>query len=460
MLQHRQIQAVITYDLDRLSRKLAHQLLVSEECAQSGIALHVVTLPAGEKSPEATLFAHIRGVIAEYEREKILERTERGRRGRAKEGFVPGGVVPLGYDYVRLGTKGAYYVINQEEATLVQRIFQMYVYSGLSMNAIARQLTSERIPTQRDRRARGPVRKLGAGTWHPSSLFALLTNQTYTGVQYYGKTGNSYSLNNPDKKTRHRLKEKETWLAIAVPPLIDQDLFDAAQIRMQHNARMSRRNRKHEYLLCNARLRCGQCGSAMSGHRKASGAYRYYRCSRAPYHNATRCRKIISASTLEAAVWQAVEEALQHPEMIASEVQRRVEHADMEQDTMTRERDCFTRQLAQCDKELKKWEAAYVGDVITLDDFKTKKAEVMVRRVSLEREIARVDAQQQLLDRVELETASLVEYCQRVRNTLRQFSTEEKRLALEALNISVVWHPENPLEIRGSIPIDIASNTC
>src|SRR5262245_3156529 len=136
-----------------------------------------------------------------------------------------------------------------------------------------------------------------------------------------------------------------------------------------------------------------------------------------------------------------------------------IEHADMGQDIMTREQDCFTRQLAQCYKELKKWEAAYVGDVIALDDFKAKKAEVMARRVSLERAIARVDTQQYLLERMELETASRVEHCQRVRNTLRQFSTEEKRLALAALNISVVWHPEKPLEICGSIPIDIASNT-
>jgi site-specific DNA recombinase len=80
------------------------------------------------------------GVLAEYERAKLLERTMRGLRGRAKEGFVPSGNVPLGYEYVRLETKGAHYVINQEEAALVQRIFQMYVQDGLSMTAIVQQL--------------------------------------------------------------------------------------------------------------------------------------------------------------------------------------------------------------------------------------------------------------------------------------------------------------------------------
>jgi site-specific DNA recombinase len=165
MVQHCQIQAAITYDLDRLSRKLAHQLLMADEFEQAGIALHVVSMPTAEKTPEAQLLSKVRGIIAEYERAKILERTMRGLRGRAKEGFVPSGNVPLGYEYVRLETKGAHYIIKQEEATLVQRIFQMYVQSGFSINAIAQQLTRERVPTQSDRRNRGSSRKMNTGTW-------------------------------------------------------------------------------------------------------------------------------------------------------------------------------------------------------------------------------------------------------------------------------------------------------
>ncbi len=52
-----------------------------------------------------------------------------------------------------------------------------------------------------------------------------------------------------------------------------------------------------------------------------------------------------------------------------------------------------------------------------------------------------------------------MEYCARVRSQLQHFTLEEKRLALEALNITVTWHPEHPLAIQGSIPVDIVSNT-
>jgi site-specific DNA recombinase len=96
LVHQRLVQAVIVYDPDRLSRKLAHQLLLSEEFEQAGVALHIVTMPASDKTPETQLLSNVRGIIAEYERSKILERTRRGLDGRAKVGFVPGGTAPWG----------------------------------------------------------------------------------------------------------------------------------------------------------------------------------------------------------------------------------------------------------------------------------------------------------------------------------------------------------------------------
>ena len=55
------------------------------------------------------------------------------------------------------------------------------------------------------------------------------------------------------------------------------------------------------------------------------------------------------------------------------------------------------------------------------------------------------------MEQAELETASLTEYCARVRSELQRFTLEEKRRALEALNITVVWHPNKPIAIQGSI---------
>jgi hypothetical protein len=80
---------------------------------------------------------------------------------------------------------------------------------------------------------------------------------------------------------------------------------------------------------------------------------------------------------------------------------------------------------------------------------------VDTRRASAEQELARLDAEQHALEHSELETALLMDYCTRVLAKFQHFTLEEKRQALEALNITVTWHPEKPLDIRGSILIAI-----
>jgi hypothetical protein len=72
----------------------------------------------------------------------------------------------------------------------------------------------------------------------------------------------------------------------------------------------------------------------------------------------TPCRGTISAARLEKIVWTAVEEALREPESIAQLVEQRRHSTDTEQSDIERERSFFAGQIAQCDKEVRKWEQA------------------------------------------------------------------------------------------------------
>ncbi len=150
---------------------------------------------------------------------------------------------------------------------------------------------------------------------------------------------------------------------------------------------------------------------------------------------------------------------MNNPALIAAELEQRREGASAQKIDMDRERQHYNRQLAQCDKDLKRWEAAYLGEAIDLADFKTKKTEVEVRRTSAEQELARLEAEQCLIEQAELEMSSLMDYCARVRQELPPYTMEEKRRALEALNITATWRPGELPEIKGSILIAIAVNT-
>lgn len=96
-----QIQCVLAYSPDRLSRKYAYQILLMEELAKHGVETVFVNAPHGT-SAEDQLLVQFQGMIAEYERAQILERSRRGKRHRARSGEVSVlSGAPYGYLYVR-----------------------------------------------------------------------------------------------------------------------------------------------------------------------------------------------------------------------------------------------------------------------------------------------------------------------------------------------------------------------
>ena len=229
-----------------------------------------------EKGPEGWLFFQMRGAIAEYERAKILERLKRGHLGRAKAGHPEGGTVPLGYRYIK-GHKQGQYEIDAEEAGLVRRIFRMCL-DGRNTTAIAKQLSAERIPTHQERR--GLRRKrLAPEIWSKGSVHHLLRNEVYIGRMYYNKFQRVPGLKDPTRRTRAIQRDPSEWQLIPVPTLIDEATFAAVQAQLQRNAALGQRRRKYEYLFLAGRLRCGRCGSAMSGFNTPKGQRRY-RCLR------------------------------------------------------------------------------------------------------------------------------------------------------------------------------------
>ena len=96
-----QIAAALIYSPDRLSRKYAYQVLLSEELARCGVELIFLKAPAGATA-EDQLLVQFQGMIAEYERAQIAERCRRGKKHMAQQGGVNVlSGAPYGYRYVR-----------------------------------------------------------------------------------------------------------------------------------------------------------------------------------------------------------------------------------------------------------------------------------------------------------------------------------------------------------------------
>ena len=137
---------MLIYSPDRLSRRYAYQILLAEELARCGVELIYLKSPAGATS-EDQLVVQFQGMIAEYERAQIAERSRRGKRHKAQQGTVNVlSGAPYGYRYVRKSeSSSAYYEVIETEAQAVRMVFEVYTQQRLSINAIARMLNEHRV---------------------------------------------------------------------------------------------------------------------------------------------------------------------------------------------------------------------------------------------------------------------------------------------------------------------------
>jgi site-specific DNA recombinase len=445
LIRAKSISAVIVLDPDRLARKIGKLLVLKDEMDEAGVQLCCVSHPV-EQGPEGGLFFQLRGAVAEYEREKLLERMRRGKMGRAKAGHPNGGNMPLGYRYISM-PHGGHLQIDEEEAAVVRRIFDMYL-SGMNFRTIARQLTLERIPTHYDRHQRDGRKLCGPGIWNVASINLILHNETYAGTMYWNKR------QGVEKTARPR--NRNEWVAIQVPAIISRDTFAGTQKRIARNRALSRRNRKHEYLFLAGRLRCGRCGKSMTGY-SPKNVRRYYRCYSQiwrPQAHDPFCSGVVRADDIEAQVWEKVEGILHDPKVIFAEVKRRrTATVDIETEA-ARERKVLQVALAKIEREFRQWEQAYAHEVISLDDFKVYKGDIDARREQIEAQQQELDTRIAQVAQAETDIHTLIAYCERVRANLTTFDIPTKRLALEALNIQVSWTPGERPRITGKIPVD------
>src|SRR5688500_13664721 len=167
-----QIQAVLVYSPDRLSRKYAYQILLIEELARHGVETRFLNAPQGVTA-EDQLLVQFQGMIAEYERAQILERSRRGKRRRARAGEISVlSGAPYGYRYIRRSDEApAAYAVIEAEARVVRHVYERYTVASLSIGAITRELNDQGVATRKPN-----------GRWERSMVWAMLRNPAYRGT--------------------------------------------------------------------------------------------------------------------------------------------------------------------------------------------------------------------------------------------------------------------------------------
>jgi site-specific DNA recombinase len=205
-VQKRQIDIIVVYKVDRLTRSLADFAKLIELFDAHGVSFISMTQSFNTTTSMGRLTLNMLLSFAQFEREVTGERIRDKIAASKKKGLWVGGVVPIGYKVVDHKL-----MVDEAEAAIVRLIFERYCAIG-SMIALMRELRELGVVTRR--RALTSGRTIGGIAFTKGPLAYLLKNRMYLGEINHGRT--SYPGEHP--------------------AIVDKAIFDKVQEILARNA--------------------------------------------------------------------------------------------------------------------------------------------------------------------------------------------------------------------------------
>ena len=410
-----QLDRLYVHAPDRLARNYAYQFLLLEELQQRGVEVVFLNQSLG-KTPEERMLVQMQGVVAEFERAKILERSRRGRRHAAQQGRVSVlAHAPYGYRYLSKRVHGvARFEVVAEQAEVVRQIFEWVARERVTLNEVRRRLHQRRVASPG-----------GQEHWSPTTLAFLLGNHAYRGQALFHSGAGS-----------HDDTVMPEVIAIPVPALVSEALFTTVQEQLQENRRRQRQQRRGELHLLQGLAVCQTCGRAFVYSKCRSArfprVYCYYRCTSmlAEGRRERTCTNPgITASALEETVWQDVSAVLREPRRLVLEYQRRRTQTPPQTESLH----WLEQQQAKEQRALARLIDAYEGGLLEKQEFVPRLERARGRLQDWQTQLDQLHEAQAQEQTIVEALGRLEDFAARIETGLREPTPQQQREILKAL---------------------------
>ena len=287
-----QIDIVVVYKIDRLTRSLTDFSRMVEVFERQGVSFVAVTQQINSATPMGRLMLNVLLSFAQFEREVTGERIRDKIAASKKKGLWMGGIPPLGYD-----VKNRQLVINPEEAATVRRIFQMML-DCRAPSRIVRQLNEEGVMTKSWITQAGKQHQ--GVPMHRQHIYALLRNRIYLG----------------------ELSLKGSWFPGSHPTIIEPALWEQvhAILRQAPQARQAETGRARSEALLRGLLFTAEGEAFYPTYTNRQGRKFHYYVTRSNSvgHGKPSAQQRVPAKTVETATVAQIQRVLTSPESIAA----------------------------------------------------------------------------------------------------------------------------------------------
>ncbi|MDF2791924.1 MAG: site-specific recombinase for integration and excision [Neobacillus sp.] len=348
------IDVVLVYKLDRLTRSVLDlyeilQIFDKYDCKfKSATEVYDTTTAIGR------LFLTLVAALAQWERENLGERVRFGMREKVWQGEWHGGTAPFGYNVI-----DGKLVIDEKEAMVVRKIFDLYTAEGLSDRRTALELNDLGYLTKKDK------------FWNEIKVARILKNPVYIGKFRWDTKGS----------------RKDYFVSDGAPKFIDESTFYKAQkLRSARSIVHGRQSTSNYYF--SGSLRCARCGSLLKGVATFHGKnkFKHYQCRK-------RTIKQCDLGTISERLFEKafISYLLEHyPPHFDEEAKNEI--AASAENTNNEEQDNLHSELDRIINRRKKWQYAWANDDISQEEFKARMKEEHEREEATKKRLFELNA--------------------------------------------------------------------
>ena len=266
----------------------------------------------------------------------------------------------------------------------------------------------------------------------------ILTNETYTGTWYFGKTKMIDDSKHREPQPKRGLgkqvpRSRDEWIPVEVPAIIDHQSFARVQKRKAENIKILSGHTQYEYLM-KGRLTCIKCGYAMSGH-TVRNKFIYYRCKGRDQVVCLCDMPTVRGDWVDAIVWEWAKMIIENPENLRDGLDGIQNELQQANQSLLDRLSIIDEQMLEYQKQLDRLLDLYLAGDFPKEVLTERKARLEEMLANLKKEQIDLAGHVRTVTITDDQLSYIEEFCAKIRNGLDRADFNTKRQIIQLLDI-------------------------